>query len=370
MKVLATGATGQYGHHVVTALVAHGIDVRGVVHDPAKADEASSAGAAETVQVDLADTDGVAEALLGVEGVFLITPAFHPDATVMALNVVAAAVDVGVEKLVYNGVYHPSLSLPNHAGTRPVEEALYTSNLDFTVLQPAMYIQALEATYRSALETGAVVAPWSKHSKMTYVDYRDVAEVAALAFVDPRLSRGTFELAAGGMVDRVEIAEMMSRWRGARCGPRTPTTSLQGPRAWPRCSSITTGMDFTGAIRLFCKPFCSANHAQLPNSSPSLRSNTQAANQGFRRRTSAYERKIQHACPRFRQPARRRPGRPGTAGVEHCGLDGWGDCDLARNDRRERIQGSGDRGCTSSNRCRTRCPVATAPRPHPDTFHT
>lgn len=49
---------------------------------------------------------------------------------------------------------------------------------------------------------------------MTYVDYRDVAEVAALAFVESRLSRGTFELAAGGMVDRVEIAEMMSRVAG------------------------------------------------------------------------------------------------------------------------------------------------------------
>jgi uncharacterized protein YbjT (DUF2867 family) len=78
---------------------------------------------------------------------------------------VAAAVDASVEKLVYNGVYHSSLSLPNHAGTRPIEEALYASDMDFTVLQPAMYVQALEATYRGALETGAVVAPWSKHSK-------------------------------------------------------------------------------------------------------------------------------------------------------------------------------------------------------------
>lgn len=215
MKVLATGATGQYAHHVVSALVAQGIDVRGVVHDPAKADEARRAGAAETVQLDLADADGVAEAVRGVDGIFLITPAFHPDATPMALNVVAAATaEGGVEKLVYNGVYHPSLSLPNHAGTRPVEEALYASDLDFTVLQPAMYVQALEATYQSALETGAVVAPWSKYSKMTYVDYRDVADVAALAFVDALLSRGTFELAAGGMVDRVEIAEMMSRVAG------------------------------------------------------------------------------------------------------------------------------------------------------------
>jgi uncharacterized protein YbjT (DUF2867 family) len=214
VKVLATGATGQYAHHVVTALVAQGVDVRGVVHDPAKADEARRAGATETVEVDLTDADGIDGALAGMDGVFLITPAFHPQATTMALNVVNAAAAANIGKLVYNGVYHPSLSLPNHAGTRPIEEALYASDLDFTILQPAMYVQALEATYRDALETGTVTAPWSKHSKMTYVDYRDVAEVAALAFTDPRLSRGTFELAAGGMVDRVEIAQMMSRAAG------------------------------------------------------------------------------------------------------------------------------------------------------------
>jgi uncharacterized protein YbjT (DUF2867 family) len=214
MKVLATGATGQYAHHVVTALIAQGVDVRGVVHDPAKADQARSAGVTETVEVDLADRRGVAEALHGVDGVFLITPAFHPDATTMARNIVDAAADASIGKLVYNGVYHPSLSLPNHAGTRPIEEALYASDLDFTILQPAMYVQALEATYRDALKTGTVTAPWSKHSQMTYVDYRDVAEVAALAFIDPRLSRGTFELAAGGMVNRIEIAEMMSRVAG------------------------------------------------------------------------------------------------------------------------------------------------------------
>ena len=214
MKVLATGATGQYAHHVATALAARGIDVRGVVHDPAKADEAREAGATEIVELDLADIQGIADALDGVDGVFLITPAFHPDATTMALNVVTAAADARISKLVYNGVYHPSLGLPNHAATRPVEEAIYASDLDFTVLQPAMYVQALAATYRDALETQSVTAPWSKVSKMTYVDYRDVADVAALAFTDPRLSRGTFELAAGGMVDRIEIAQMISQVAG------------------------------------------------------------------------------------------------------------------------------------------------------------
>ena len=124
------------------------------------------------------------------------------------------AVATGVGKIVYNGVYHPSLSLVNHATTRPIEAALYESDLDFTVLQPAMYLQGLESIYQQALQRGTVVFPWSKHSKMTYVDYRDVADVVATAFTDERLSYGTFELAAGGMISRVMLAELMSQAAG------------------------------------------------------------------------------------------------------------------------------------------------------------
>ena len=49
---------------------------------------------------------------------------------------------------------------------------------------------------------------------MTLVDYRDVAEVAAIAFATDDLVGGTFELAAGGMLTRIEIAAMMSPHAG------------------------------------------------------------------------------------------------------------------------------------------------------------
>jgi hypothetical protein len=52
--------------------------------------------------------------------------------------------------------FHPSLGLVNHATTRPVEEALYLSDLDFTVLQPARYMRALAPLYQQALNTGTV----------------------------------------------------------------------------------------------------------------------------------------------------------------------------------------------------------------------
>lgn len=60
--------------------------------------------------------------------------------------------------------------------------------------------------------------PYSKHAKASYVDYRDVAEVAAIivpigfanALTSDRLDYGTFELCDAGMVDRIELAGMMS----------------------------------------------------------------------------------------------------------------------------------------------------------------
>ena len=214
MKVLATGATGWVAQHVVSALVSAGHDVRAVVHDPAKAGIPLGLGAKETVQADLRDPASLDAALDGVDGAFLITPAFAPDATELGLALVEAAQKSGVRKLVYSGVYHPSLALENHASTLPIEAALYASDLDFTVLQPAMFLQGLDGAWQQARASGALVMPWSKNSRMTYVDYRDVAEVAALAFGDERLSYGTFELAAGGMIDRTTLAELFSAASG------------------------------------------------------------------------------------------------------------------------------------------------------------
>jgi uncharacterized protein YbjT (DUF2867 family) len=213
MRVLVTGATGQFAGLVVPALVSRGVEVRAFVHDPAKQGQAKDAGADEVAVGDLRDPSSVRAALDGVDGVFLIIPAFAPDTSALGTGIVAAAQEAGVRRVVFSGVYHPSLSLVNHASTRPVEEALYHSDLEFTILQPAMFMQGLLGGWQSAVADGVFVAPYSKDSTMTFVDYRDVAEAAAVAFTDD-LVNGTFELAAGGMVSRTGLAALMSRHAG------------------------------------------------------------------------------------------------------------------------------------------------------------
>ena len=209
MKVLAVGTTGGNAGLVVPELKKRGVTVRGLVRDGGKADLARRAGADETVVGDLRDPASLRAAAEGVEGVFHINPAFAPDEAGMGVAMVEAAEDAGVRKFVFSGVYHPSISgMVNHAAKRPVEEALYGSGMDFTILQPAMFMQNLDGAWRSVLKSGKLTMPYSKRAKVCYVDYRDVAEAAALAMTGTALSYGTFELSAPGMVDRVGMARM------------------------------------------------------------------------------------------------------------------------------------------------------------------
>jgi uncharacterized protein YbjT (DUF2867 family) len=241
MRVLAVGATGQFAGLVVPALVSKGLQVRALVHDPTKADRARELGATETVAGDLRDRASIDAALDGVDAVFHITPAFAPDSAELGVGMVEAATAAGVERFVFSGVYHPSLSLVNHASMRPIEEALYHSDLEFTVLQPAMYMQGLSGAWKSTVSDGVFAMPYSKDSAMTFVDYRDVADVAALAFATDDLVNGTFELAAGGTATRTQLATLMSRYSGREviATDVDPATALGDMPAGPTRDGLT-----------------------------------------------------------------------------------------------------------------------------------
>ena len=173
-------------------------------------------GAAETVVADLTEPASLNDAVAGMEGVFHIGPAHAAGEAEMGLAMVDAARAAGVRKFVYSGVIHPSISaMTNHAAAKlPVEEALYSSELDFTVLQPARFMQNFERSWTDIVEHDRLAQPYSLTVKMCSVDYRDVAEVAALAMTGGELSYGTFELCAPGMQDSHETAAILSEVLG------------------------------------------------------------------------------------------------------------------------------------------------------------
>ncbi len=141
MKVLMIGATGTYASLVVPELKKRGINVRALLRDESQTDTVRKIGVEETVIGDLKDPKSLQAAAEGVEGVFHLNPAFAPEEATMGVNVVHAAQAAGVKKFVFSSVYHPSLPLINHADKQPVEAALYESDMAYTILQPAMFMQ-------------------------------------------------------------------------------------------------------------------------------------------------------------------------------------------------------------------------------------
>ncbi|WP_095090694.1 NmrA/HSCARG family protein [Mesorhizobium sophorae] len=213
-SVLVVGASGRFAGLVVPELVRRNATVRALVHDPENAEKARMLGASEVATGDLRNRRSLESAVEGVDGVFHIGPAFAPDEAAMGVAMVEAAAQAGVQKFVFSSVIQPTnTKLKNHASKVPVENALYSTTMEYTILHPANFMQNIAAAWPSVVEHGVFSEPFPKTAKVARVDYRDVAEVAAIALTEARLSYATIELCAG-MHSREEIASMMGEELG------------------------------------------------------------------------------------------------------------------------------------------------------------
>ena len=139
-----------------------------------------------------------------------IAPVSLADEADRGRDFVVAAVEAGVRRLVFSSVIHPVLSrLPNHALKAPVEEAVLNSHLEYSFLHPTVLFQNYAGAWPDIVESGVVGEPWSNDTRFSRVDFRDVADVAAIALTEDRLLYGTFELCAEGWLDRHDVAALI-----------------------------------------------------------------------------------------------------------------------------------------------------------------
>ena len=243
LKVLAVGAAGKFAGLVVPALVRHGATVRGLVKEPGQGDAVRRQGATEIATGDLSDRSRVEAALKGIDAVFYIAPAFLQDEARVGGEVVAAAKEAGVQRFVFSSVIHPVIaSLPNHSAKGPVEEAILESGMSYTFLHPTVFFQNYAGSWSSVVKDGVLAEPWSAETKFSRVDYRDVAEAAAIALTTDRLLNGTFELCSEGFLDRNEVAALAGEVLGRR---------IQAGTVDPKTASAGAGKMAAGLQKMF-----------------------------------------------------------------------------------------------------------------------
>jgi len=173
---LITGSTGHIGRPLVQLLHREGHDVRALVRDPSRAE--SLPDGIDIAVGNLDDGDSVAEALRGVESVFLL----HVGAgTTQTEIMIEAARSTGVRRIVL--LSSVGARIVPVAGLIPAsltarEELLRTSGLDVTYLRPTELMSNALAWASDIRERNRVVDA-TDPGVLVPVDPDDIARVAA-----------------------------------------------------------------------------------------------------------------------------------------------------------------------------------------------
>jgi len=216
---LVVGATGALGFEVCTRLRARGLPVRALVRGGSDRERALAALGVESVRGDLRDPATLNSACGGVTRVITTANAVVPRRkgdTLKSvdleghLNLLRAAESSGVERIVYTSISseaNPRATLVRYK--RRVERAIRESGLEWTILQPAAF---METWFSPAagwdLDEGQVRIMGPGTTKSNPVSMCDVAEFAALAAVREDLLRRVIPIGGPDIVTALEAVRL------------------------------------------------------------------------------------------------------------------------------------------------------------------
>jgi uncharacterized protein YbjT (DUF2867 family) len=201
--VLVTGATGNTGWPLVELLVQRGARVRVLLRR--EADGAKFQGTTVAL-ADFDDERAIAAALEGVDRAYLVTPSSER-AEAQQLRFAELAAAARVRHLVKLSQYaaaedSPVRFLRYHA---VVERRIRELGLGYTFLRPNLFFQGLFAMARIIREQGRIFAPIGE-ARVSAVDVRDIAAVAAAALTEPGHEGRTYTITGPEAVTHTQIA--------------------------------------------------------------------------------------------------------------------------------------------------------------------
>lgn len=209
--ILVTGAAGKTGQAIIQVLANRGADVRALVYRAEYIKQVEVIGSREGFVGDLQDEAALTQAARGCYAIYHICPNMHPAEINIGRRVIAAARQAGVQRSVYHSVLHPQVeAMPHHWHKMRVEEMLFESGLDFTILQPAAYMQNILGGWPAIVSQGVYRVPYPIDTRLSVVDLNDVANVAAKVLTEPGHTGATYELAGPENPSQNEVALLLS----------------------------------------------------------------------------------------------------------------------------------------------------------------
>ncbi|WP_293004521.1 NAD(P)H-binding protein [Mycobacterium sp.] len=154
VRCVVTGASGYIGRQLIPRLLDAGYAVRALARTPSKLQDAAWHSEVEIVRGDLTDPDSLTTAFDGASVVYYLVHSMGSSRDFVeterrsAQNVVKAAREAGVGRIVYLSGLHPDGALSAHLASRQaVGDILIESGIPTVVLQAGIVIGAGSASF-------------------------------------------------------------------------------------------------------------------------------------------------------------------------------------------------------------------------------
>lgn len=208
--ILVTGAGGTVGSVLVQELQAVGHKPRVAYHSQHKAETAKRDGY-DAVLLDFAEPKTLGPALEGANTVFLLGTGGRGQSE-QEINVLNAAKVAGVKRLVKLSVWGAAEEQFSLARIhRAVEQATEASALSWTFLRPNGFMQNFVNHMAGTIKSqGAIYQP-AGDAKISHIDVRDIAKVAARVLTTPGHEGKVYELSGPQALSYGEAASALSR---------------------------------------------------------------------------------------------------------------------------------------------------------------
>lgn len=179
--IFITGATGNVGAPLVAALADAGATVIAGVRS--RDDIEALPEGVTARKLDFEDPATWPEAFDGVDSLFVVRPP--------PISNVGETINPTIEHALASGTSHVvTLSLLGAEKNpvvphRKIEKYVESTGVPYTHLRPSFFMQNLSTTHREEIrDEGRIVVP-AGDGKTSFIDCRDIADVAALALLNP-----------------------------------------------------------------------------------------------------------------------------------------------------------------------------------------
>jgi uncharacterized protein YbjT (DUF2867 family) len=242
-SVLVVGSTGFLGMEICRQLVQAGKNVKALVRssaDPAKVKTLQKLGV-ETREGDLKNTASIKKAIDGVGAIISTASSTlsrqEGDSIDSVdkngqLNLVQIARDGGVKQFIFISVYPMAQESPLQRAKRKVENELFESKMNYTILQSGYFMEVWFGPAVGFDFPNSKVAIYGEgKNKLSWISLMDVAAIAVASLDNEAARNSVFQLGGPEALSPLEVVRIFEKHAGSEFViEHVPVAALQAQK--------------------------------------------------------------------------------------------------------------------------------------------